>query len=171
FQTKWIAVVLTVVCLALLLILWRLRARPSNALVLAHPGAMAAGTDPAGADDVWRTRALIAEDKAQRAQEAIRSGALGWMKEKIFQVLSRQRTELLTAQQRAGQEMLELEQRLEQLHAPLQERIHAYEKRIEELEKDLAAKGEENRELIGARIAAAKQRLSTERERGRFGTN
>jgi DNA anti-recombination protein RmuC len=93
------------------------------------------------------------------------------MKEKIFQVLSRQRSELLSAQQRAGMEMQELEQRLEQLHAPLQERIQAYEKRIEELEKDLAAKGEENRELIGARITAAKQRLSAERDRGRFGTN
>ena len=55
------------------------------------------------------------------------------------------------------------------LHTPLQERIEAYEKRIEELEQDLAAKGEENRELIGARINVAKQQLKA--ERGRFGTN
>jgi hypothetical protein len=67
--------------------------------------------------------------------------------------------------------MSELEQRLEQLHTPLQERITAYEKRIDELEKDLAAKGEENRELLGARIFVAKQRLILERERGRFGSN
>jgi hypothetical protein len=65
--------------------------------------------------------------------------------------------------------MHELEQRLEHLHAPLQERITAYEQRIEELEKDLAAKGEENRELIGARINVARQHLSMERER--FGIN
>ncbi len=174
-QTKWIAIALTVVGLALVMILWRLRSRPSTALVLAGGGEQVLSSSdpmalPAG-DDAWRARALVAEDKARRAQEAIRSGALGWMREKIFQVLSRQRSELLSAQQRAGQEMHELEQRLEQLHTPLQERIQAYEKRIEELERDLAAKGEENRELIGARIAVAKQRLSAERERGRFGTN
>jgi membrane-associated HD superfamily phosphohydrolase len=175
FQTKWIAVVLTVVCLVLVMILWRLRSRPSSALVLAGQPAFGS-SDPvalpgSAGEEAWRARALQAEEKAQRAQDAIRTGALGWMREKIFQVLSRQRSELLSAQQRAGMEMQELEQRLEQLHAPLQERILAYEKRIEELEKDLAAKGEENRELIGARITAAKQRLSAERERGRFGTN
>ena len=62
-------------------------------------------------------------------------------------------------------------QRLERLHTPLKERVTAYEKRIEELEKDLAAKGEQNRELIQARISVARQQLTVERERGRFGAN
>jgi len=175
-QTKLIGAVLGAVCVVLVLILWRLRSRPSTALATlpaqpALPGgetnALASGEDDAS----WRSRALVAEDKAARAQQAIRSGAMGWMREKVFRTLSHQRAELLDAQQKAEVEMRELEQRLEQLHAPLQERITAYEQRIEELEKDLAAKGEENRELIGARINVARQHLSMERERRRFGIN
>ncbi|MEO5961500.1 MAG: hypothetical protein ABIZ49_12850 [Opitutaceae bacterium] len=175
-QTKWIAAGLGVVVLALVLILGRLRSRPGTALVpvLANPALAGAGPQalPEGAhEDSWRSRALVAEGKAERAQEAIRAGVLGWMREKIVQTLFRQRADLLSVQQKAEAEMRELEQRLEQLHTPLQERITAYEKRIVELEKDLAAKGEENRELIGARISVARQQLNVERERGRFGTN
>jgi hypothetical protein len=173
-QTKWIALSMGAVCAAFVLILWRLRSRPSSAVVLANPTLMGAdqGALPAGdSDELWRSRALVAEGKAERAQEAIRSGVLGWMREKIVRTLFHQRAELLSVHQKAEEEMRELEQRLEQLHAPLQERISAYEQRIEELEKDLAAKGEENRELIGARISVARQHLTMERERGRFGTN
>src|SRR5688500_5127775 len=174
-QTKWIATGLAVVCLALVLVLLRLRPRPSSVLVpiptnVGLPGGPHALPSGEG-DDSWRSRALVAEGKAERAQQAIRSGVMGWMREKIVRTLFHQRKELLDAQQKAEAEMLELEQRLEQLHAPLQERITAYEERIEELEKDLAAKGEANRELIGARISVARQHLNTERERGRFGIN
>ena len=176
-QTKLIAGSLGVVCFALVLILLRLRSRPSTALVAVGAGnAALPGIEPnalpsGDGDDAWRSRALAAEGKAERAQQAIRSGVLGWMRDKVFRTLFHQRAELLDAQQKAEAEMRELEQRLEQLHAPLQERITAYEKRIEELEKDLAAKGEENRELIGARISVARQHLSIERERSRFGIN
>jgi hypothetical protein len=175
-QTKLIAASLGAVCVALILILWRLRSRPSTALV-ALPGQPALGSAdrnalPSGeGDESWRSRAIVAEGKAERAQQAIRSGVMGWMREKIVRTLFHQRAELLDAQQKAEAEMVELEQRLEQLHAPLQERITAYEQRIEELEKDLAAKGEENRELIGARINVARQHLTMERERSRFGIN
>lgn len=173
-QTTWIAAGLVGVACALLVILWRLRTRPSSALVVAPAHPSVAGLDPAslgGHDAAWRSRALAAEGKAERAQEAIRSGVIGWMREKIFRTLTHQRAELLSAQQKAEAEMWELEQRLEQLHTPLQERIVAYEKRIEELEKELAQKGEENRELIGARINVAKQQLMVEKERERFGIN
>jgi hypothetical protein len=175
-QTKWIAGGLGVVCLALILVFWRLRARLATALVpvLENP-ALPSGEQKALPDgtgnDQWRSRALAAEGKAERAHAAIRSGMLGWMREKIFQAVFRQRAELLSVQQKAEAEMQELEQRLEQLHIPLQERISAYEKRIAELEDELAAKGEENRELLGARISVAKQQLSVERERGRMAAN
>jgi 7TM-HD extracellular len=174
-QTKWIAVALGGMGLALLFILWRLRSRPGNALVpitstyQSLPGSDQPALPGGRGEDDWRSRAMVAEVKAERAQQAIRTGALGWMREKVFQTLFSQRAELLSVQQRAEAEMRELEQRLEQLHTPLQERIMAYEKRIEELEQDLAAKGEENRELIGARINVAKQQLNV--ERGRFGSN
>jgi len=175
-QTRLIAASLGLVCVVMVLILWRLRPRPSTALVALPANPSFSGPEanalPSGEkDESWRTRALVAEGKAARAQQAIRSGAMGWLREKIFRTLSSQRAELLDAQRKAETEMLELEARLQQLHAPLQERIAAYEQRIEELEKELAAKGEENRELIGARITVARQHLSTERERGRFAAN
>lgn len=177
-QTKWIAASLGAMGAVLILILGRVRARPSTALVPVaantrtrfeewDPKALPGGASPSG----WQQRALVAESKAERAHEAIRAGVLGWMREKIFRTMFRHRDELLSAQQKAEAEMRELEQRLEQLHTPLQERIKAYEKRIEELERDLAAKGEENRKLIGAGISVAKQQLISEQRRDRFGTN
>jgi hypothetical protein len=172
-QTNWIAASLGLTCFALVVILWRLRTRPSTlSPVLVNPelAGSAQHALPDGMNDAsWRSRAMLAEGKAERAHAAIRSGVLGWMREKIFQTLFRHRAELLSVQRKAEAEMLELEQRLEQFHTPLQERIIAYEKRIEELEQDLAAKGEENRELIGARINVVRQHLSIERER--FGIN
>lgn len=173
-QTKWITTVLAAVGALFLLIVWRMRSRPvSTALVPAGPAGVLPGDAthalPGGED--WRQRALVAEGKVERAHEVMRSGALGWMRDRVFRMLSRHRSELLQAQQKAELEMRELEQRLTQLHAPLQDRIVAYEQRIEELERELAAKGEENRELIGARIRLAKQQLNLERERERFATN
>jgi hypothetical protein len=174
-QTKWIVASLGFVCLALVVILWAIRNRPSTALVLAPgadpviSGANGQAFGPGEGDDSWRNRAILAEGKAERAHQAIRSGVMGWMKDKFIRTLFRQRIQLLEAQKKAEAEMRELEQRLEQLHAPLQERIVAYEQRIAELEKELAAKGEENRELIGARINVARQHLTMERER--FGIN
>jgi hypothetical protein len=171
-QTTWIAVGLSAMCAILLLVLWRVRARPATTLspVLINPGLNGGDAQalPSGADDAaWRSRALAAEGKAERAHQAIRSGVMGWMREKLFRNLFRQREALLSSQQKAEIEIRELEQRLEELHAPLQERITAYEQRIEELERDLAARGEENRELIGARINVTKQHLQVERERER----
>ena len=173
-QTRWFVAGLGAVSLVLLPVLWRLRTRPSSALVPLGADPALHGWElqvlPGGAGKAgWRDRAIMAEVKAERARQAMRSGMLGWMKDKIFQTLLGQRAELLSAQQKAGLETRELEQRLEQLHAPLQDRIDAYEKQIEVLERELAAKGEGNRELIGARIATAKQRLSAERDRERFG--
>lgn len=174
-QTKWIVGGLAVVSAALLLILWRLRSRPSTDL---HPALVSSydpGSGPELTDgneaDHWRSRALIAEGKANRAHHAIRTGVLGWMREKIFQTLFKQRSELLNAHKKAELEMGELEQRLSSLHTPLQERIRAYEQRIEELERELAVQGEANRKLIGARIAVTRQQLDVERQRSRVGSN
>lgn len=165
----WIAGGFGVVVALLALILWRIRSRETASLLPVRVPQV----DASGADTVWRERALTAEAKAEQARHAMRSGFTQWMREKVVQGLFHQRAKLLSAQQKAEVEMHALEQRLEQLQTPLQERISAYEKRIAELEKDLAAKGEENRELIKAKITFAKQKLSVERERStsRFGIN
>ena len=175
-QTTWIAGSLAGLGIILIGVLWLLRSRPSTSLspILINPGLESrdAYALPPGSEAVaWRNRAIAAENKAERAQQAVRSGFMGWMREKVVRSLFHQREELLSVQQKAEIEIRELEQRLEELHAPLQERITAYEQRILELEKDLAAKGEENRELIGARINVARQHLKVERERSGYSSN
>jgi hypothetical protein len=89
----------------------------------------------------------------------------------VFRGLLRQRSQLLDAQQSAIAEMTELTQRLEKLQAPLQDRLRAYETRIAELEKALAAKGDENRELIKAKIQLIRRQLEAERSRNRLVLN
>jgi cytochrome c-type biogenesis protein CcmH/NrfG len=59
--------------------------------------------------------------------------------------------------------MAQLEARLARVHAPLEERLQTYEKRIAELESDLAARNAENRELIEAKIHLAREKLAAER--------
>jgi 7TM-HD extracellular len=115
--------------------------------------------------DSWEQRALAAEQKAERAHAAIREGFLAQLNEKLVGSLASQREQLLEAQRSAAVEMAEMEQRLNELHAPLQERLRAYETRIAELERALAAKGEENRELIKAKIALMQRQLRTEKLR------
>ena len=63
---------------------------------------------------------------------------------------------------------MELEQRLVAVQAPAEDRLKAYEERIAELEKDLTAKGEENRELIKATIEMARKRMEAERSKERM---
>jgi hypothetical protein len=114
-------------------------------------------------DDSWQHRALVAEEKAERAHVAIREGALAQFKEKLVGNLVSQQSELLEAQAAAAVEMAEMERRLNELHAPLQERLRTYETRIADLENALVAKGEENRELIKAKIDLLRKQLEAAR--------
>jgi hypothetical protein len=117
----------------------------------------------------WRQRALTAEQQAQQARAALRAGVLphlaDWLKQRFVRRLVTERRRMLEAQKSAASELAELEQRLDDLHAPLQERLRAYEKRIAELEKSLAAKGEENRALLRVRIQLTREQLERERAR------
>ena len=61
--------------------------------------------------------------------------------------------------------MAALECRLEKVNAPLQERLRAYEERILELEKELAQKGQENRELIRFKIQLVRTQLASTKGR------
>ena len=123
----------------------------------------------------WQQRALAAEQTAQRARTAMRTGMLTQLarlfREKLVRGLIWQRGQLLDAQESAAAEMAELERRLDELRIPLQERLRAYEKRITDLEKALAAKGEENRELIKAKIQLTRRQLDAERVRTRVVLN
>jgi hypothetical protein len=160
-QTKWVTLVLALTVVGLSLILWRLRQRPVQSLAPALYDPALAGGDE---ESVWKERALLAEGKAERAHAAIRTGVMGWMRDKVFRTMFRQREALLSAQQSAEVEMQELEQRLEQLHTPLQERIGAYESRIKELESELAEKTRDH-EAARSHPAASDHAQQEEMER------
>ncbi len=83
--------------------------------------------------------------------------------DKFVQKLISQRATTIDAQQMAAAELAALEQRLAKIHAPLRDRLQAYAQRISELEKDLAQKGKENRELIKAKILMVRKQLEAEK--------
>ena len=83
----------------------------------------------------------------------------------VVQRLFAQRGQLIHAQHEAAAQTTELEQRLEKVQTNVRERFRVYETRIAELEKELAAAEEQNRDLIRAKIALAKQELEAERAR------
>jgi hypothetical protein len=93
------------------------------------------------------------------------------LKSVVVQELAAQRWELLQTQQNAAAEVVRLMQRLNDLHAPLQDRLHAYESRIQELEKELSARTEENRELLKLKIDLLRQQLEAERTSHRVNFN
>lgn len=120
-----------------------------------------------GGAEEWRERALAAEARAEKAGELLRTKMLphlaGGMMQEFAQRLLVQRREILSDHQTAELEVAELAERLQQVHAPLEERLRAYEKRIAELEAELAEKGEQNLALIRARIDSTRQKMETER--------
>ena len=61
--------------------------------------------------------------------------------------------------------------RLEEVHAPLEDRLSAYEQRIAELEAELAAKGEQNLDLIKAKIETTRKQMEGERSQERLDWN
>jgi ElaB/YqjD/DUF883 family membrane-anchored ribosome-binding protein len=120
-----------------------------------------------GATDAWRERALVAEARAEKASAMLRTKMLPHLARGVVQEFAQrllsQRREILTEHQTAEQEVADLADRLQQVHAPLEERLRAYEKRIAELEAELAEKGEQNLALIRARIDSTRQKLDSER--------
>ena len=94
-----------------------------------------------------------------------------WMMSELVQKLLQQRAGLAASQQQAEADVAALEQRLEDLHAPLSDRLRAYEQRIAELESQLAAQGAQNRELLQAAIDTARRKLHTERDGTRTNWN
>jgi hypothetical protein len=150
-----------------------LLARWRGSRLIASTGA--AGSElpvPAG---VWRQRALMAEQRAEQAQAAVGASLAPHLaqalKEALVQELAIQRRELLQAQQIAAAEIAQLTHCLDELRAPIQERLRSYEMRIQELEKELAARNEENRELLKLKIEMLRRQLEVESPRNRMEFN
>lgn len=88
------------------------------------------------------------------------------LRDAIVQELAAQRRELLAAQQAATTELTDLAKRLESTHAPMVERLRAYEDRVVELEKELLEQSRENRELLKVKIETLKGQIEMERASG-----
>lgn len=148
--------------------------RHRRQLALAPLESQLALTVPAD-ESGWRDRALAAEARAQKATAMLRASLLPhlarWMMNELVQRLLSQRSHLLTGQQKAEREVAELAARLEEVHAPLEDRLRAYEQRIAQLEADLAAKGEQNVDLIKAKIEMTRKKLEGERSQERLDWN
>jgi len=175
---RWLVAGLSMAVLLLVALVWAgvLRRRRAAALVPLDSSLAIVAPGKVPADDAdWRERALAAEARAQKATAMLRASLLPhlarWMMNELVQRLLSQRSEIMTGQQKAEREVAELAARLEQVHAPLEDRLRAYEQRIAELEAELAAKGEQNLDLIKAKIETTRKKLEGERSQERLDWN
>lgn len=129
---------------SLLVALWQYlkeRGRPKISALVAQPPLLLPGA--------------VKPDLAPQVAQAVR--------EAVQRELALQRRELLMAQQAATDEIAALVRRLDDLQMPMQERLHTYESRIQSLEKELAVRNEENRELLKLKIDMISRQMETER--------
>ena len=117
--------------------------------------------------EMWRRRVLAAEERAQRAtamaQTELAPGLTRWLKSKILGKLLSDRATLLQAQEAAASKVLAVDERLSRVERQIQEQNQNYERRIEELTRELLAAKEENRELIRVQIAQVKAEMQAAR--------
>jgi hypothetical protein len=113
---------------------------------------------PQAANDDWKERALAAEKRAQNANAVVKSGLIphlaNLMRNKLVGMLVSQREYLLETQQHATFQVALLEERLAKIQEQLNHRLSSYERRILELESELAAKEAQNRALLHHTIHA-----------------
>jgi hypothetical protein len=164
-----------VVVLCAMTVGWFLRRRAMARASLDSSLAIVSLRDGPGEDLAWRERALAAEARAQKATAMLRANLLPhlarWMMNEVMQRLLSHRSEIVTGQQKAEREVAELAARLEEVHAPLEDRLRAYEQRIAQLEAELAAKGEQSLDLIKAKIETTRKKLEGERSQERLDWN
>src|SRR5439155_11699717 len=100
-------------------------------------------------------RAAAAEQRARQATDLVREGLVAHlahlMKDWLFRSVASQRAHLLLTQQAGASQVADLEQRLAKIQSQMQNRFGAYERRIAELEKEVMAKEQINRELLQAK--------------------
>jgi hypothetical protein len=149
---SWLVVALSAISIVAVLGLWPLVSRRRISLLPTHAINVAA-------QNPMTLHADLAPHLVQVVREA------------LVQELAVQRRELLVAQQTATAEISGLVRRLDELQMTMQERAHAYELQIQKLEMELAARTEENHELLKLKIEMIRQQLEVERTRNRMDFN
>ena len=117
---------------------------------------------------VWRLRKrkqtlAVAAPLAGNAQANLVSQVSQVVREAVQQELAAQRRDLLLTQQAATEEISALVRRLDAVQMPMQQRLQTYEERIQALEKELALRNEENRELLKLKIDMLGRQMAAER--------
>jgi|GEM_PF-5456895 len=126
----------------------------SNAVVVdfASEAEVSGPLSPAGASPElanaspsdWQGHAIKDEERAHKATTAVREGLMAQlvrlMRDKVFQRLNSQRAHLIDSHVSGTMQVLELEERLEKIQSQFQARLDDRERRVAELEKELAAK-------------------------------
>lgn len=152
--TGWIIGTLICILVILSVIVWRvMRSRYSTAIIPASPQFSGFGHGAVN----------VTVNSPETGGVVTQVGEV--LKDRVVRALVEQRAGMLEAQQTATMEVAELEARLDRVHAPIKDRLRAYEERIAELEQELKQKGDENREMIRAKIRATKQQIEAMRER------
>ena len=123
---------------------------------LRHPGA------PGGSLELIRPDYERLESAPATGRAALLPQLARMMMNRLVQALYGQRESLIAAQAEATRRMVELEERIARAQTNVERKIIAYEGRIGELESQLAAKEEENRELMRANFQLAKKALEVE---------
>ena len=143
---------LAAICVAASLVLWRWIYRRRAAAA------------PAFASDLTeQSPTMLHADLAPHLAQVV--------KDALVQELAVQRRELLVSQQIATSEIIGLVQRLDEMQMTMQERVQTYELQIQTLEKQLAARTEENHELLKLKIEMIREQLEVERNRNRVDFN
>jgi ABC-type cobalamin transport system ATPase subunit len=88
------------------------------------------------------------------------------LRDRLLWKLLTHRSQLLNTQQSSAKVMAEFEQRLALVQSQFQDRVQAYERRIADLERELALKDKLNRELLGAKIQKAREVLEAMKSQG-----
>jgi DNA-directed RNA polymerase subunit RPC12/RpoP len=102
------------------------------------------------------------EDVPATVRSALIPHLARMMMNRLVQALFAQRESLIDTQAEATRRMAELEERIGRAQTNVEVKFTAYESRIKELESQLAAKEEENRELMRANFQLAKKALEAE---------
>jgi hypothetical protein len=101
------------------------------------------------------------------ADPAIRRGVVqelaNWLKHKFVRKLMSDREQMLQAHELATRMASTLDNRLARIEAQIRQQNEAYLRRIDELNRELSAAREENRELIRERIAQVKAEMEAAR--------
>ena len=153
-RERWLIGALAGVCLIVVVLIWLFgRQRPAVML----PARTGEGGEAMG--------------QASEMRERLAPHLARLMMNKLVGGLISQRKEMIATQEKAAADLAAFEAHLEKIRAPLEERLRAYEQRITELEKELAARGEENQELLKAKILMIRKQMESTRSKGKLELN